>query len=224
MGRLKLEWRKWRKTPALLHDFLKDLVKKNPSLAPSVLKMAVEQDVPGRVALAKEKRRNVEMVMIFKKKLSSHFCFFLKLGCRSLQEDTLNQGDIFFGLNQWRFVRVPTRHFVWGGYYFSYCTYLEYLENASVSKQLGSNIPVLGLTCIFKPLMLEVMEFCEDTVTKTPGKWNSSPLKNGGWKMVLFFWHGMILGANCKLLGCNTWFIWPMDSDQSPPVRGILVW
>ena len=130
----------------------------------------------------------------------------------------------FFRLKPMEVCQSPYTPFCLGGYYFSYCTYLEYLENASVSKQLGSNIPVLGLTCIFKPLMLEVMEFCEDTVTKTPGKWNSSPLKNGGWKMVLFFWHGMILGANCKLLGCNTWFIWPMDSDQSPPVRGILVW
>ena len=75
----------------------------------------------------------------------------------------------------------PYTPFCLGGYYFSYCTYLEYLENASVSKQLGSNI--IGLTCIFKPLVLEVMEFREGTVTKTPGKWNSSPLKNGGWKM-----------------------------------------
>jgi len=58
MGRrLKLEWRKWRKTPALLHDFLKDLVKKNPSLAPSVLKMAVEQDVPVESLWQKKKKK-----------------------------------------------------------------------------------------------------------------------------------------------------------------------
>lgn len=62
----------------------------------------------------------------------------------------------------------PYTPFCLGGYYFSYCTCLEHLENASVSKQLGSNIPVLALTCIFKPLVLEVMEFREDTVTKTP--------------------------------------------------------
>ena len=150
--------------------------------------------------------------------------FFWKLGSRFkwYQEDIQILKVTFFRLKPMEVCQSPYTPFCLGGYYFSYCTYLEYLENAGVSKQLGSNI--IGLTCIFKPLVLEVMEFREGTVTKTPGKWNSLPLKNGGWKMILSFWHGMILGANCKLLGCNTWFIWPMDSDQWPPVRGILVW
>lgn len=223
MGRLKLEWRKWRKTPALLHDFLKDLVKKNPSLAPSVLKMAVEQDVPVE-SLWQKKKKKCWNGDDFQKKVIIPLLFFFKAWLSFFAGRYSKSRWHFFRLKPMEVCQSPYTPFCLGGYYFSYCTYLEYLENASVSKQLGSNIPVLGLTCIFKPLMLEVMEFCEDTVTKTPGKWNSSPLKNGGWKMVLFFWHGMILGANCKLLGCNTWFIWPMDSDQSPPVRGILVW
>ena len=110
MGRLKLEWRKWRKTPALLHDFLKDLVKKNPSLAPSVLKMAVEQDVPVE-SLWQKKKKTCWNGDDFQWKMSYHptFVFFLKLG-----KKILNQGDIIFGLNQWRFVRVPTHHFVCG--------------------------------------------------------------------------------------------------------------
>ena len=31
----------------------------------------------------------------------------------------------------------------------------------------------------------------------TPPKFNSSPLKNDGWKTILSFWEGKFSGANC---------------------------
>ena len=33
--------------------------------------------------------------------------------------------------------------------------------------------------------------------TFTPPKFNSSPLKNDAWKMILSFWNCLFFGANC---------------------------
>lgn len=39
------KWAEWRKRPALLHDYLKNLLKENPLLVPSVLNMAAEKGI-----------------------------------------------------------------------------------------------------------------------------------------------------------------------------------
>jgi len=39
------KWAEWRKRPALLHDYLKNLLKENPLLVPSLLNMAAEKGI-----------------------------------------------------------------------------------------------------------------------------------------------------------------------------------
>ena len=69
------------------------------------------------------------------------------------------------------------------------------------------------LIFVGKPFQSLISDFQKKTLLNsmgTPPKFNSSPLKNGGWKTILSYWEGNLSGAMSELAQ-NLW----IDSQQN---------
>ena len=58
----------------------------------------------------------------------------------------------------------------------------------------------------------------------TPQKFNSSPLKNGGWKTILSYWEVKFSGAMLHFQGVNTWKTMFGTSSSTPGGFEVVNW